>query len=193
MSALKEAGDIASDLPKKINEDLVEPTLIKIDSLEDKLFQDANQLIDKIDEAIDGKLELIRNEFRKHLAHVLPNPLDPCRQKLNLSWTPGVRMSDIELYELTECYELSKLNERAFVDEILKIYGQLQQNAAMMAALVKKAPELKKRAIEDWLKYGVLCEFWRTTIETYEYVDLPVLEPQKIPEMLINQKCEQNE
>ena len=49
----------------------------------------------------------------------------------------------IELYELSECYELSKLNENTPIDEVLKIYGQPQQNSAMMAALVKKIPELR--------------------------------------------------
>ena len=60
---------------------------------------------------MSGKLELIRNELKKHLAHALPGPFDECRQRLKLAWLPGARLSDIELYELSECYELSKLNE----------------------------------------------------------------------------------
>lgn len=151
----------------------------EINFLEEKLFKDANQLVDKIDEAIDGKLEQIRNELKKHLAHALPNPFDKCRQRLKLGLKPGARLSDIELYELSECYELSKLNEKSSIDEVLKIYGQLQHNAAMMAALVKKSPELKRIAIQDWLKYGVLCEFWRGTIKTYDSTDPLLLKPEK--------------
>lgn len=95
-------------------------------------------------------------------------------------------LSDWELYELSECYELSKLNENTPIDEVLKTYGQLQLNAARMAALVKNAPELKRRAIEDWLKYGVLCEFWRDTIKTYASTAPVLLEPQMSQERLIN-------
>jgi predicted transcriptional regulator len=154
-------------------------TLAEINDLEERLSQDANQIVDKIDEAIDGKLELIRNELRRYLAHALPNPFDKCRQRLKIGLKLGARLSDIELYELNECYELSKLNENTSIDEVLKVYGQLQQNAAMMAALVKKSPELKRRAIQDWLKYGVLCEFWHDTMKSYNYTDSLVLEHEK--------------
>ncbi|HEY9634259.1 MAG TPA: hypothetical protein V6D14_12670 [Coleofasciculaceae cyanobacterium] len=160
-------------------QEITNNTLAEINGLEEKLFQDANQIVDKIDEAIDGKLELIRNELRRYLAHALPNPFDKCRQRLKIGLKPGARLSDIELYELNECYELSKLNENTSIDEVLKIYGQLQQNAAMMAALVKKSPELKRRAIQDWLKYGVLCEFWHDTMKSYNYTDSLVLEHEK--------------
>jgi archaellum component FlaC len=154
-------------------------TLAEINDLEERLSQDANQIVDKIDEAIDGKLELIRNELRRYLAHALPNPFDKCRQRLKIGLKLGARLSDIELYELNECYELSKLNKNTSIDEVLKVYGQLQQNAAMMAALVKKSPELKRRAIQDWLKYGVLCEFWHDTMKSYNYTDSLVLEHEK--------------
>jgi len=40
-----------------------------------------------------------------------------------------------------------------------------------MAALVRKSPELRRRAIEDWMKYGLLCEFWRSTIADYDQKD----------------------
>ncbi len=160
----------------------------EINFLEEKLFKDANQLVDKIDEAIDGKLEQIRNELKKHLAHALPNPFDKCRQRLKISLKPGARLSDIELYELSECYELSKLNEKSSIDEVLKIYGQLQHNAAMMAALVKKSPELKRIAIQDWLKYGVLCEFWRGTIKTYDSTDPLLLKPEKLQRFLTDKE-----
>lgn len=191
MEALKYAQDIGSEFtPEKFKERVVEPTLREINILEEKLFQEANQIVEKIDEAIDGKLELIRNELKKHLAHAMPNPFDKCRQRLKIGFKPGARLSDIELYELSECYELSKLDENTPIDEVLMIYGQLQQNAAMMAALVKKAPELKRRAIHDWLKYGVLCEFWRDTIKNYDPTAPLVLEHQ-LPLILLTGKADE--
>jgi hypothetical protein len=66
---------------------------------------------------------------------------------------------------------LSKLNENTPIDQVLETYGQLQHNAAMMAALVRKSPELRRRAIEDWIKYGMLCEFWRSIMIEYDQQD----------------------
>ncbi|MFM7372269.1 MAG: hypothetical protein ACKO2Z_31680, partial [Sphaerospermopsis kisseleviana] len=119
----------------------VDSSLQRVENLENQLFADASQLIDKIDEAIDGKLEFIRNELKRHLHHALPNPLDKCRQQLGIGWKFGSSISDMQLYKLNQCYELSKLNENTPIDQVLETYGQLQHNAAMMAALVRKSPE----------------------------------------------------
>jgi len=193
MKALKYAQEIGSEFtPEEFQIRLVEPTLAEINVLEDKLFQDANQLVDKIDEAVEGKIELIRNELRRHLAHALPNPFDKCKQQLKIGLKPGSMLSDTELYELSECYELSKLDYNTPIDEVLKTYGQLQLNAARKATLVKNAPELKRRAIQDWFKYGVLCEFWRDTIKSYDSTAPMILEHQLPQRSLIGKWDEQN-
>ncbi|HEY9652460.1 MAG TPA: hypothetical protein V6C95_17515 [Coleofasciculaceae cyanobacterium] len=166
---------------------MTQTTLKEINSLEYKLFQDANQIVDKIAEEIEGKLEQIRNELKKYLAHALPNPIDKCRQKLKIGWKPGAMLSDWELYELSECYELSQLDENTSIDEVLKTYGQLQLNAARMAAVVKNAPELKRRAVEDWLKYGVLCKFWRDTMKSYDST-APILLEEQTPQRLLTDR-----
>jgi ElaB/YqjD/DUF883 family membrane-anchored ribosome-binding protein len=57
----------------------VDSSLQRVEKLENQLFQDASKIVDKIDEAIDGKLEFIRNELKKHLRHTLPNPFDKCK------------------------------------------------------------------------------------------------------------------
>lgn len=159
----------------------------KFNILEKKIFKDADYLVDKLirsmDEVIEGNIELVRSELKRNLLHVLPNPFDKCRQLLKLGMKPGAALSDIELYELSECYSYSKLNENVSVDEILKIYGQLQLNAARMAALVRNAPELKRRAIEDWMEYGLLCDFWRRTVENYSS-DTPFELPQTNKDLL---------
>ncbi|BAY24053.1 GUN4 domain-containing protein [Calothrix sp. NIES-2100] len=172
-------------------EEITQIIFEQVNILEEKLFQDTNYLIDKINEDIDGKLELISNELKKHLAHALPNPLDKCRQRLNIGLKPGAMLSDVELYQLTECYELSKLNENTSIDEVINIYGQLQLNAARMAALVKKSPVLKRRAMEDWLRYGLLCEFWSNTMENYAHTENYLLEPQQPQKFLTLQIIEE--
>ncbi|WP_066379210.1 MULTISPECIES: hypothetical protein [unclassified Anabaena] len=164
--------------------DSLDKSLDRIEKLESNLFRDANQIVDKLCECLDRNAAVLQNELRKYLVHALPSPLDKCKQKLKISWKPGGMFSDIELYELNECYELSKLNENTPVDEVLKIYGQLQHNATIMAALVSKSPELKHRAIQDWIKYGLLCEFWRSIIKTYDAQDSLMLETNSSPKLL---------
>ena len=90
----------------------------------------------------------------------------------------------MQLYKLNQCYELSKLNKNTSIDQVLETYGQLQHNAAMMAALVRKSPELRRRAIEDWMKYGLLCEFWRSTIADYDQKDQLKLQDSYSQQML---------
>lgn len=156
----------------QFTQDGLENSLRELHNLEDKLFLDATSLIDKLiqefDEVLEGKMEKFSLELKKYLAHALPGPFDRCKRHLKLHWKFGHQLSDIELYRLAECYELCKIHGHTPIDEVLEIYGQLQLNAARMAALVRNAPELKRRAVEDWLKYGVLCEFWRDTIKLYE-------------------------
>ncbi|WP_088242511.1 hypothetical protein [Calothrix rhizosoleniae] len=139
--------------------------------LEERIFQDANQIIDQLNEIIGGETEIIRNELKKILAHSLPNPFDKCRRTLKLETKPGMMLSDIELYRLTECYELNKIDEKTQINEILQVYGQLQLNATRMAYLARNSPELKRQAVADWIHYGILCEFWRNTVNTYQLED----------------------
>lgn len=168
----------------------IDRSLARVNLLENKLFQDANYLVDKlineIDEIIEGKIEKVSLSLKKYLDHALPGPFDKCKQRLNIHWKFGHQISDIELYRLAECYELSKLNKNTPINKVLEIYGQLQLNAARMAALVRNAPALKKIAVEDWVKYGVLCEFWYDTMKTYNS-NLPLLKPEMSAKLLISE------
>lgn len=186
MKSLNLAKNITSEFtPDRIQDRLIKPTLVEVNLLEDKLFQDANYLINRLDNLGEGLLEKIRNEFQKYARFLFPNPFHPCWKKLNIAFKMGINLSDIELYELMECLELSKLNEKTSIDEVLKIYGQLELNAVRMAALTRNARELRRRAVQDWLKYGVLCEFWHDTIKTYDYVEPIMAEHEKARELLI--------
>ena len=145
-----------------------------LELLETQVFDDAGYLIDQIEEIVDKTIEQVRGELRRHSAELIPNPLDPCRQKLGLGLKLGFQLSDIEYYRLIECYELTKLTPNTRVQTIIETYGQLQLNAARMVALTRKAPELRKFAVEDWLKYGVLCQFWSNTIKIYDSTELEI-------------------
>ena len=192
MNALNLAQEITEDFtPENIHNKLVQPTLVEITALEDKLFQDADYLLDKLENIIDKTLEQIRAELKKYLVHTLPGPFDRCRQQLKIAWKPGAMFTDLELYELNQCYELSKLNENVSIDSVLKIYGQLQLNSERMIALVKNVPELRRRAVRDWIEYGVLCEFWQNTMKSYDSM-APILESQNSQEHLALPESHQN-
>lgn len=193
MNALNLAQEVTEDFtPENVYNKLVQPTLVEITALEDKLFQDADYLLDKIENIIDKTLEQIRAELKKYLVHTLPGPFDRCRQQLKIAWKPGAMFTDLELYELNQCYELSKLNENVSIDSVLKIYGQLQLNSERMIALVKNVPELRRRAVQDWIEYGVLCEFWQNTMKSYDSMAPLILESQNSQELLALPESHQN-
>ncbi len=168
--------------------DSTNKALLEVNNLENKMFADANYLVDKlireIDEVLEGKLEKFNTILQRYLDHALPGPFDKCKRRLNIHWKFGNQISDMDLYRLAECYELSKLNENTSIEKIVEIYGQLQLNAARMAALVRNAPILKRIAVDDWLKYGVISEFWFDTLKAYDS-NVTMLKP-SIKQALLN-------
>lgn len=166
----------------------VDKALLEVKDLENKLFVDANYLVDKliqqIDEVLEGKLEKFNTILQRYLDHALPGPFDKCKRRLNIQWKFGNQISDMDLYRLAECYELSKLDENTPIEKVVEIYGQLQLNAARLAALVRNAPTLKRIAVDDWLKYGVLSEFWYETLKEYDS-NFRMLKPSITKELLM--------
>lgn len=192
---IKDTGKIIAQtdyyLENRINQmalllmETVSNTETKLNFLEQQVFQDASYLVDRLEEIIDKTLEQIRNELKKYLGLALPTPFDPCRKRLNIGLKPGALLSDIEIYRLSECYQLMKLNENTPINEVRDIYGQLQLNAARLSALTRNAPELRRIAIEDWLKYGMLGEFWRKTMQLYETTEPLLLASEVEGELLM--------
>lgn len=154
------AEEIANKFtPEKFREELFKPILSEIKALEEQFFQDAYNLLKETEKAIAGEIEVFKatlNSFK----HAPPNPTDPCRNQLNLGWKSGLYFSDIEIYRLMECYELRKLDENTPIPKIREVYAQLQHNAARMAYLAKNSPALHDIALQDWVKYGQLYQFW---------------------------------
>ena len=160
---LKQAENIGKSITALIKENLIQPTLQEIERLETKLFQDANDLIDRFEEVVTGQLEKLRLDIQK-FRHFIPAPWDQCKQQLNIHWKSGLDLSCLEIYRLMECYELSKINEDSPIDKIYETYAQLQHSAVLMKHLAKGAPAFQNLFINDWFKYGQLCEFWHQYI-----------------------------
>ncbi len=180
MKTLTEFIEIAEEFtPDAFRTRLVEPALKEINNLKAEFFKDLDKKIDKffdradkfrdqVDQMLMGTLEEVRNDLiRRREVHAIPNPLDPCRKKLNISSKRGIELSDIELYRLIECHELAKVNENTPLEQIIETYAQLQLNAIRMASLSRKAPQLREIVIRDWVKYGMLCEFWKVLNHEY--------------------------
>lgn len=157
---LKQAEDTGQAITLFIKENLIQPTLKEIERLETKLFQDANELIDRFEEVVLGELHKLKLAIQS-FKHSLPAPWDRCKQKLNLHWKSGLDFSDLEIYRLMECYELSKLNENTRIEKISETYAQLQYNAVLMKHLARGAPAFQQIFIKDWFKYGQLHDFWQ--------------------------------
>ncbi|MBW4487229.1 MAG: hypothetical protein KME12_05510 [Trichocoleus desertorum ATA4-8-CV12] len=166
---IEQVTDLLENLFKKAQvgtdalKDLIESTLKEIEHLETKFFQDANALIDRIAEFLAGEITRLEFEIKK-FRHFLPAPWDQCKQQLNIHWKSGLDLSNLEIYRLMECYELSKLNENKPVEKIIETYAQLQHSAVLMKYLARGAPAFQNIFIKDWFKYGQLCEFWHQYI-----------------------------
>lgn len=167
--SIEQVSNLVEDFFKKaqaeidVLEDLFKFIFKEIERLETRFFQDTNALIDRIEEIIIGESAKWELKIKK-LRHFIPAPWDQCKQQLNIHWKSGLDLSDLEIYRLMECYELSKLNENTPIKKISETYAQLQYNAVLMKHLARGAPAFQQIFIKDWFKYGQLHDFWQQYI-----------------------------
>jgi hypothetical protein len=138
---------------------LVTSTVKEIERLETEFFRDANALIDSIEEVLAGQITRLELDIKK-FKHLLPTPWDDCKRQLNIHWKSGLDLSYLEVYRLMECYELSNINENSSIKKIFETYAQLQHRAILMKYLARGAPAFQSIFIQDWFKYGRLCDIW---------------------------------
>ena len=147
------------DLKKNLVEPIIQQTL----NLEKQIFEDINQVLDKVFNYFDGKAEEFKLDMIKHFGFLLiPNPLDSCRAKYNLGLTPGFELTHTDVFNLFECKLLKRLdNEKLTVREIKEIYATLQLQSFKMTCLGRGAPAFQKIYMGKWLNYGQLFEIWQ--------------------------------
>jgi len=174
MEIITSAIEIADRFsPEAFREKLIKPTLEEIQFLEKEFFQDLEKQIDRffdraedfrlsVDEMLMGTLADIRRDLnQRRQVYAIPNLLDPCRQKLGLTYTMGAALTDIQVHRLIECDALSRVGETTPIQSIIETYGQLQLESIRMVAISRQAPALKKEVLKDWVKYGMLCDLWQ--------------------------------
>jgi hypothetical protein len=145
--------------PGKIYTDLVSPTLKEISKLEKTIFEDVNNVLDKIVDNINQKsldfknhvnLEIILRQSRAEAKAVLT------RMRL----TEGdVRSSDINQYEFLKEFSEDRIarDNTISVQERLRSYAEIQENAAIMKFItVIPIPNRETFFASEFLKYGVL-------------------------------------
>lgn len=148
-------------LLNNIKANLIDPIVASILKLEEKIFEDINQVIDKIFNFFTGTVKEFKDDLLR-LFNPLPNPLDPCRQKFELGLTPTFQLTHTDIFNLFECNQLRRLNDgKTNVKEIQEIYAVLQLESFKMTCLGRGSPSFQELYMRKWLKYGQLFEIWK--------------------------------
>jgi virulence-associated protein VapD len=150
-----------SDLIQDIKRNLVDPIVDSIFALEEKIFEDINQVLDKIFDFFTGTIQQFKDDLFV-IFNPLPNPFDRCRQQLGLALTPNGRLTHIDLFNLFECHQLRRLDDNnTIVKEIQEIYAMLQLQSFRLTCLGRGSPAFQEIYLRKWLKYGQLFEIWQ--------------------------------
>ena len=155
-----------SNLIKDIKKNLVDPIVDAIFELEEKIFEDINQVLDKIFNFFTGTIKEFKDDLFK-IFNPIFNPFDPCRQQLGLATTPTGQLTHIDLFNLFECTQLKRLDDSSTaVKEIQETYSLLQLESFKMTCLGRGAPGFQELFMRKWLKYGQLFEMWQEFNDT---------------------------
>ena len=157
-SSLDKVTKIAENFtPGKIRDDLVIPTIERLERFQEQLFKDINNVIDKIIEAINQKVAEFQSKV--DLLAIANSRLGRETLKdLDLQ-IADLQLSDSNYYEFRKSY-LIKVKERdgnITVKEQLAIYDEIQENAGIMSFLnVVPTPGQDTYYAQEWLEYGFL-------------------------------------
>jgi hypothetical protein len=150
-----------SNLIKDIKSNLIDPIVNAIFKLEEKIFEDINQVIDKVFNFFTGTIKEFQDDLLK-IFNPLPNPLDPCRQKLGIPFTPSGQLTHFDLFNLFECRQLKRLDDgTTVVKNIQETYATLQLESFKMTCLGRGSPAFQELYMRKWLDYGQLFEMWQ--------------------------------
>jgi Potential Queuosine, Q, salvage protein family len=156
-SSLAKVGKIADSLPAKIRDELVIPTIRRLEDFQEQLFKDINNVIDKIIETINQKVA----EFQSKVDLIAISTSKLGKETLK---DLGLQIADLQLsdsnyYEFRKSY-LIKVKERngsITVKERLAIYDEIQENAGIMSFLnIVPTPGQDTFYAQEWLEYGFL-------------------------------------
>lgn len=154
-----------SNLIRDIKSNLIDPIVNAVFKLEEKIFEDINQVIDKVFNFFTGTIKEFKDDLLK-IFNPFPNPFDPCRQKLGIPFTPSGQLTHVDLFNLFECRQLKRLLKRlddgtTVVKNIQETYATLQLESFKMTCLGRGSPSFQELYMRKWLDYGQLFEMWQ--------------------------------
>jgi ElaB/YqjD/DUF883 family membrane-anchored ribosome-binding protein len=159
-SSLGKVAEIAENFtPKRIHDDLVEPALKSIQRIEEQLFKDVNQVLDKIIDKIDQTLEQVN--WKANLVAIAGSQLGrDALKKLKLT-VAALQLADFSYYSFWEVYlnDVVEVNSSITIEERLSVYAELQKKASIMRFLNianAPAPAQDDLLARKWLTYGIL-------------------------------------
>jgi len=164
MSLLAQLSKAVGEAIAQVRQQIVEPAFERLDQLESRLFQDVGEAIDKLGEIPDGIQGSIDLWRRRVIDLLLPFGANwSCYQKTQIKPQFGLSLEDIEVYRLSECLSLAKIENELTGVQATRMrdeYAQLQGDAWLLACKYRKAPEYRGMLLRDWAKYGHLARLW---------------------------------
>ena len=132
-------------------DDLIIPTLNKIQELENFFFQELNKIIDQLGEVIDNAMTDLKGMADK-LGYNLEilSPQNWLEKNKNL----------VDIYEKKKRNLSSQLSKDTPVKQIVTTYGQLQYNALEIMGIFRKTEIANVLYAQDYVYYGQLTKLW---------------------------------
>jgi gas vesicle protein len=145
--------------PGEIETKLVKPAIDELKTLEKQLFEDINQVIDKIISA--GEQLKLDAEWKASLVIAINSNLGKLALKsLSLS-KAEILSTEFTRFHFWEVYlnNIAKTDSAVSVEENVGIYAELQKKASLMSVLNKgslTAVSQNEIYSQKWLEYGIL-------------------------------------
>ncbi len=147
----------ATYAPGRIMSELVTPTLAQISLMEKQLFEDVNQVLDKVIEKVDQKATEFKKREKLIAIAFKPQLVSECLKELKLTM-PDLWISDMNYYDFLKVYSL-KVIERdgtVTVEERLQYYDEIRENAGILHFLKVVPSQGSDYYTREYVKYGLL-------------------------------------
>ncbi len=157
--------------PEKIHQKLIAPTIRDLEKLEEQIFRDLNELIDRIHCLRAGAIEDLRTTLEETIAKLPRSPFKK-RNACEIYYQDEqglVKDTDIYRYRVAECVILTQLEEK--IDKQLTIrtivdqYAQLQINAYKSYCKFEGIGSAKDIFQRDWIEYGKRQHLWERFLD----------------------------
>jgi len=169
MNVVAKAQEISDNFtPGAFRTQLIDPTFDRIDKLENQLYQNLDQLLDKVFQGYQVAVEDVREKILNGLSIV-----DKKSGIRKDSFYPVFvwSLTDMEFYRYSTWLEMQKINKAIekndSLQKVVDSYLQLQINASRMNFRAKTlgVRELQTICCSDWLRYGQASQLYTSYLK----------------------------